>query len=417
MYSFHFEEGPPVRRGWGGRVYTVSELNREVRELLESALAYLWVEGEVSNLKLHSSGHLYFTLKDEGAEIDAALFGAESRGLAFLPENGQKVLAFGRVTIFERRGRYQLVIRELRPAGIGRLQLEFERLKEHLRAEGLFDEARKRPLPPFPELIGIVTSPEGAAIRDICSIIARRYPLVELLLFPARVQGEGAAAEIARAIAAANEYRRDGRGLDVLIVGRGGGSLEDLWAFNEEIVARAIYGSKVPVVSAVGHEIDFTIADFVADVRAPTPSAAAELVVPDRAEIIARIRERLGKLINAEQSLLQQQEARLESILRSYAFRLTGKRLEEELQALDELGERLGRAIARHLQRCEEQLQSLLGRLEVANPLAVLARGYAIAIDLRSGRVMKAAAEAAVGDRLKVRLHRGELLCRVEEVG
>lgn len=415
MYSFQFEA--PDARGWGGRVYTVSELNREVRELLESALAYLWVEGEVSNFKYHSSGHMYFTLKDEGAELDAAIFGAESRGLPFVPENGQKVLAFGRVTLFERRGRYQLVIRELRPAGIGRLQLEFERLKAQLRAEGLFDERHKRRLPAFPKMVGVVTSPEGAAIRDICSIIAKRYPLVALLLFPARVQGAGAAGEIAKAIAAANEYRRDGRGLDLLIVGRGGGSLEDLWAFNEEIVARAIYDSKIPVVSAVGHEIDFTIADFVADLHAPTPSAAAQLVVPDRAELLGRVRDQLRTLIDAEEDLLKRQEARLQSILSRYAFRLTAKRFEERLQALDELCDRLGRAVALRLQRCGERVQSLAGRLELANPLAILSRGYAIVIDPRSGRVVKAAAEAAVGDRLKVKLHRGELLCSVEEVG
>lgn len=417
MSSFQFEGGPPIVRGWGGRVYTVTELNREVRELLESAFAYLWVEGEVSNFKYHSSGHIYFTLKDEGAEIDAAIFGAESRGLPFSPENGQKVLAFGRVTLFERRGRYQLVIRELRPAGIGRLQLEFERLKARLQLEGLFDERHKRPLPAFPQMIGIVTSPEGAAIRDICSIMAKRYPLVSLLLFPARVQGEGAAEEIAQAIAAANRYRRDGKGLDLLIVGRGGGSLEDLWAFNEEVVARAIYDSTIPVVSAVGHEIDFTIADFVADVRAPTPSAAAQLVVPDRGELLGRVQDHLRKLINAEGSLLKRQETRLQSILRSYAFRLTVKKVEEELQALDELCDRLGRAINLRLQRCQERLQSLAGRLEVANPLAILSRGYAIVTDPRSGRVVKAATEAAVGDHLKVQLQHGELLCLVEEVG
>ncbi|MFQ6090111.1 MAG: exodeoxyribonuclease VII large subunit, partial [Candidatus Bipolaricaulia bacterium] len=216
------------------RIYTVSELNREARELLELAFPYLWVEGEVSNFKHHSSGHMYLTLKDEGAEIDAAIFAADNRRLPFTPEDGQEVLAFGRVTLYERRGRYQLVIKELRPAGLGRLQLEFERLKEKLRSEGLFDERHKKPLPPFPERIGVVTSPEGAAIRDICSVIARRYPVAELLLFPTRVQGEGAAEEIARQVARANEYRRDDRGLDLLIVGRGGGSLEDLWAFNEE---------------------------------------------------------------------------------------------------------------------------------------------------------------------------------------
>jgi exodeoxyribonuclease VII large subunit len=417
MYSFQFEEEPPVAGDWGERIYTVSELNREVRELLESALPCLWVEGEVSNFKHHSSGHMYFTLKDEGAEIDAAIFGAESRGLSFTPENGQKILAFGRVTLFERRGRYQLVIRELRPAGIGRLQLEFERLKAQLQAEGLFDERHKRSLPSFPQMVGIVTSPEGAAIRDICSIMAKRYPLVELFLFPARVQGEGAAEEIAQAIAAANEYRQDGRGLNVLIVGRGGGSLEDLWAFNEEAVARAIYNSKIPVVSAVGHEIDFTIADFVADLRAPTPSAAAQLVVPDRAELLGHVQEHLSKLIDNERDLLAWQGLRLQNALRSYAFRLTAKRLDEELQALDELSERLGKAIRLQFQRSEERLHGLLGRLEAANPSSILSRGYALITKAETGELVKAAAQVVRGERVKARLHHGELLCRVEEAG
>lgn len=425
MYSFWFEEEPPARDWEGGegekegegeseRVYTVSELNRRARELLE-ALPYLWVEGEISNFKHHSSGHMYFTLKDEGAEIDAVIFAGENRLLTFTPENGQKVLAFGRVTIFERRGRYQLVIRELRPAGVGRLQLEFERLKARLASEGLFSSERKRPLPPFPERIGVVTSPEGAAIRDICSVIAEHYPLVELLLFPARVQGEGAAEELARAIEAANDYHRDGKGLDLLIVGRGGGSLEDLWAFNEEVVARAIYNSRVPVVSAVGHEIDYTIADFVADLRAPTPTAAAQMVVPDREELLSRVRERLRRLISGMKGLLEQREVRLQAGLRSYAFRRTTRRIEEGLLTLDEFCERLGRALSRRLSQSEERLANLTERLEGANPLAILRRGYAIVLHERSGRVVKAAAEVVRGDRLEVRLHRGELLCRVEE--
>jgi exodeoxyribonuclease VII large subunit len=413
MLPFQFEEEPPAAEG---KVYTVSELNRAVRELLDSVFPYIWVEGEVSNLKHHSSGHIYLTLKDEGAEIDAAIFAAESRPLAFLPEAGQKVLAFGRVTIFERRGRYQFVIQELRPAGIGRLQLEFERLKARLEAEGLFAQERKRPLPSFPQRIGVVTSPEGAAIRDICSVISKRYPLVELLLFPARVQGEGAAEEIARAIEAANRYRRDGRGLDLLIVGRGGGSLEDLWVFNEEVVARAIFSSAVPVISAVGHEIDFTIADFVADLRAPTPTAAAQMAVPDRAELLARVKERLRELIASQEAHLERREARLQTALRSYAFRSVGRRIEEGLQALDELVERLERAIARLLKGSEERLEGLCRRLEGADPKGLLARGYALVMRAATGEVVKAAAEVERGEHLRVRLHRGELLCEVQEV-
>lgn len=414
MYRLQFEE--EFDREEEERIYTVSELNREARELLESAFPYIWVEGEVSNFKHHSSGHMYFTLKDEGAEIDAVIFSAENRRLTFTPEDGQGVLALGRVTLYEGRGRYQLVIRELRPAGVGRLQLEFERLKGRLQAEGLFDERHKQPLPPFPELVGVVTSPEGAAIRDICTVVARRYPLAELLLFPARVQGEGAAEEIARAIAAANGYRRDGRGIDALIVGRGGGSLEDLWAFNEEVVARAIFNSWVPVISAVGHEVDFTIADFVADLRAPTPSAAAQLAVPDRGELLSRVGEHLRKLIARQGDQLDQQEFRLQNILRGYAFRLTTKRIEEKLQALDELGERLSRAIARRLERGAERLASLVGRLEAANPAAVLGRGYSIATAVETGEVLKSARQVREGEQVEVKLHRGELLCEVERI-
>ncbi len=413
MLPFQFEEESPTP---AAGVLTVSELNRAVRELLDSAFSYLWVEGEVSNLRRHSSGHIYFTLKDEGAEIDAAIFAAENRPLASLPEAGQKVLAFGKVTLFERRGRYQFVIYELRPAGIGRLQLEFDRLKARLEAEGLFSPERKRPLPHFPQRIGIVTSPEGAAIRDICSIISQRYPLVELFLFPTRVQGEGAAEEIALAIEAANRYRHNGKGLDLLIVGRGGGSLEDLWAFNEEVVARAIFNSAIPVISAVGHEIDFTIADFVADLRAPTPTAAAQLAVPDRAELLTRIKECLRGLLAHQEAHLERREARLRAALRSYAFRSVGRRIEEGLQALDELMERLERAIVRLLQGREERLEGLCRRLEGADPRGILARGYAIVARAATGEVVKAAAEVAQGERLRVKLHRGELLCEVQQV-
>jgi len=409
MNPFPFAEEPLA----GESIYTVSELNREARELLESAFPYIWVEGEISNFKHHSSGHMYLTLKDEGAEISAVIFAAENRRLPFTPEDGQRVLAFGRVTLFERRGRYQLVIKELRSAGLGRLQLEFERLKERLKAEGLFDERYKQPLPPFPQRIGVVTSPEGAAIRDICSIISERWPIVELLLFPARVQGEGAAEEIAEAIAAANEYRRDG--LDLLIVGRGGGSLEDLWAFNEEPVARAIFNSRIPVISAVGHEVDFTIADFVADYRAPTPTAAAQAAVPDRQEILSRVAEELREIAARQRGLLERREFRLQNILRSYAFRLTTKRIEEGAQAVDELGERLGRTIARRLARGEERLAGLIGRLEAANPAMVLKRGYAIATKAATGELLKSARQVREGERVKLRLHEGELLCAVEE--
>jgi len=404
------EEAEPHRRP----IYTIAQLNREARQLLEGAFPGVWVEGEVSNFRHHSSGHMYFTLKDEEAEIDAVIFALEGELLEFEPEDGQRVLAFGRVTVYERRGRYQLVCSELRPAGLGRLQLELERLKARLQAEGLFAEERKRPLPRFPQRIGVVTSPEGAAIRDICTVIAERYPPVEVVLFPARVQGEGAAEEIARAIQAANRYSESQEPLDLLIVGRGGGSLEDLWAFNEEVVARAISESKLPVISAVGHEVDLTIADLVADYRAPTPTAAAQAAVPDRTELLSLLEGLRGQLVRLQGERLEGLELRLERALRSYAFRLPKRQIEEGLQRLDGLWERLLRALERRLTREEERLAGLVARLEGAGPLAVLRRGYALLLRERTGEPLTSAAQVAEGELVRAKLYEGELLCRVE---
>ncbi len=404
------EEAEPRRRP----IYTIAQLNREARQLLEGAFPGVWVEGEVSNFRHHSSGHMYFTLKDEEAEIDAVIFALEGELLEFEPEDGQRVLAFGRVTLYERRGRYQLVCSELRPAGLGRLQLELERLKARLQAEGLFAEERKRPLPRFPQRIGVVTSPEGAAIRDICTVIAERYPPVEVVLFPTRVQGEGAAEEIAQAIQAANRYSESQEPLDLLIVGRGGGSLEDLWAFNEEVVARAISKSKLPVISAVGHEVDLTIADLVADYRAPTPTAAAQAAVPDRTELLSLLEGLRGQLVRLQGERLEGLELRLERALRSYAFRLPKRQIEEGLQRLDGLWERLLRALERRLTREEERLAGLVARLEGAGPLAVLRRGYALLLRERTGEPLTSAAQVAEGELVRAKLYEGELLCRVE---
>jgi len=404
------EEAEPRRRP----IYTIAQLNREARQLLEGAFPGVWVEGEVSNFRHHSSGHMYFTLKDEEAEIDAVIFALEGELLEFEPEDGQRVLAFGRVTLYERRGRYQLVCSELRPAGLGRLQLELERLKARLQAEGLFAEERKRPLPRFPQRIGVVTSPEGAAIRDICTVIAERYPPVEVVLFPTRVQGEGAAEEIAQAIQAANRYSESQEPLDLLIVGRGGGSLEDLWAFNEEVVARAISESKLPVISAVGHEVDLTIADLVADYRAPTPTAAAQAAVPDCTELLSLLEGLRGQLVRLQGERLEGLELRLERALRSYAFRLPKRQIEEGLQRLDGLWERLLRALERRLTREEERLAGLVARLEGAGPLAVLRRGYALLLRERTGEPLTSAAQVAEGELVRAKLYEGELLCRVE---
>ncbi|MCK5525880.1 MAG: exodeoxyribonuclease VII large subunit, partial [Candidatus Latescibacteria bacterium] len=270
--------------------YSVSDITRAIKGLLDEGLMPLWVEGEVSNYVHHTSGHRYFTLKDETSQLRCVMWKWQGQ-LRFRPEDGMKVRAYGRISVYERGGQYQLVVSELHPAGVGELQLAFEQLKERLAKEGLFDESRKRSLPRFPQRIGVVTSPTGAAIRDIAHGIGRRFPSAQVVLWPARVQGEGAAAQIAEGIEKLNAYGE----VDVLIVGRGGGSLEDLWAFNEEEVARAIYASGIPVVSAVGHEIDFVIADFVADRRAPTPSAAAEMVVRDGAELMRGVTDLRGR--------------------------------------------------------------------------------------------------------------------------
>lgn len=419
QFQFDFEAEPELEAKEEEKelhrpIYTVAQLNREARRLLEGAFFDVWVEGEVSNLRHHSSGHIYLTLKDEEAEIDAVIFALEGELLEFEPEDGQRVLAFGRVTLYERRGRYQLVISELRPAGLGRLQLELERLKARLQAEGLFAEERKRPLPRFPQRIGVVTSPEGAAIHDICTVIAKRYPPVEVVLFPARVQGEGAAEEIAQAIQAANRYSESRKPLDLLIVGRGGGSLEDLWAFNEEVVARAISASKLPVISAVGHEVDLTIADLVADHRAPTPTAAAQAAVPDRAELLSSLEGLCEQLVRLQEERLEEIKLRLEQALRSYAFRLPGRQIEEGLQRLDSLWERLLGAVERRLSREEERLAGLVARLEGAGPLAVLRRGYALLWRERTGEPLTSAAQVAEGELVKAKLYQGELLCRVE---
>ncbi|MFQ5772424.1 MAG: exodeoxyribonuclease VII large subunit, partial [bacterium] len=274
--------------------YSVSELTRQIKFLLESSFPEIWVQGEISNFTHHSSGHMYFSLKDENAQISCVMWRSRNQHLFFTPQDGMKVILDARITVYEKRGAYQLDVLQMQPAGVGELQLAFEQLKNRLREEGLFSEEFKKPIPLYPERIGIVTSPTGAAVQDLISVLQRRFPGIEIIINAARVQGEGAATEIARAIDDFNDYGK----VDVLIVGRGGGSLEDLWAFNEEVVARAVFRSKIPIISAVGHEVDFTICDFVADLRAPTPSAAAELAVRHRDELHAFLKTNLETTTN-----------------------------------------------------------------------------------------------------------------------
>ena len=390
-------------------IYTVSELNRAIKRLLSGAYADIWLEGEVSNLRRPTSGHVYFTLKDEGAQVRAVAFRGVAGSLRFDIEDGLQIVVRGEVTVYEPRGDYQIIVGHAEPKGIGALQLAFEQLKARLADEGLFDPERKVPLPVLPARIGVVTSPTGAAFRDILNVIGRRFPKVSIVLAPAKVQGEGAAEEIARGIRMLN-----GLGdIDVMIVGRGGGSLEDLWAFNEEVVARAIAGSSVPVISAVGHEIDFVIADFVADVRAPTPSAAAELVVGEY-EAMARHLLDLSAALPAQLRVqIDAMRAKVDSIRRGYAFLAVVDRVRQLQMRADELGEQLLREGRRGVELHRRSLSAAAGKLDALSPLAVLGRGYAAVYGLRQAAVVRSHRELRKGDDVDVTLGRGSFRASV----
>jgi len=438
------------------RVLTVTELTVKVRDLLETEFVEVWVEGELSNCRLWNTGHLYFTLKDGGSQIKAVMFRTTVRYLKFKPADGLRVVARGRVSVYEPKGEYQLVCEHLEPQGLGALQLAFDQLKKRLQAEGLFEGERKRPLPTLPRKIGIVTSLDGAAIRDIINILRRRYANAHLVIRPTRVQGDGAALEIARGLRAIGRVP----GVDVIIVGRGGGSIEDLWAFNEEAVARAIAEAPVPVISAVGHETDTTIADFVADLRAPTPSAAAELVVAAKDEFSARIDRLRDRLRAAARGRVQGLSRRVHVLSSRPGFAgipgrlaMRGRhaaelshalarvmradvgarerrrqQLERQLTTFD-LGRRLAGirtrlvradgqltgAVRGRQHRAVAQLGSAAGRLDTLSPLAVLGRGYAVCWIADRTRALRDAADVAAGDRVTVTLARGELECDVRE--
>ena len=366
----------------GTVTYTVTEITRRIKQLLEGGFASIVVQGEISNFKRHTSGHLYFTLKDEGAQIAGVMWRSRAAGLSLMPEDGMKVVVTGRLTVYEVRGNYQIDATSIRPLGIGELQIAFEKLKQKLSEEGLFDEEKKVPLPEFPERIGIVTSPTGAAIRDMLNVLRRRFPGLMVVLNPARVQGAGAAEDIARAIDEFNAYA----GVDVLIVGRGGGSLEDLWAFNEEAVARAIARSRIPVVSAVGHEIDFTIADFVADLRAPTPSAAAELVVRDRRALLDIVRNSWYTIEQNILDMLTHSKENIAHILRSHAFNKPLDLLRQYSQRLDEVQKGIETSTAHAIAITAANLRGLERRVAALNPQLALKRGYAIVY--KNGRVV-----------------------------
>ncbi|MFQ5817460.1 MAG: exodeoxyribonuclease VII large subunit [Terriglobia bacterium] len=438
------------------KIYTVSELTGQVKDILERTFRDVWVQGEVSNFRVSPYGHYYFTLKDEAAQMRCFCHKKEMKFYKFRPEDGLQITARGLLSVYEPRGDYQLVVSYLEPAGYGALQVAFEQLKERLRKEGLFEAARKRPLPLLPRRIGLVTSPRGAAIADMIRILRRRFEGLHLILYPVRVQGEGAAEEIVEAVEYFSRVRVKP---EVLIVARGGGSFEDLWAFNEEVVARALAASKIPVISAVGHETDFTIADFVADVRAATPSAAAELVVARKEDFTASIAALEDKLRRDIQYQILHARQRLTALLAHRGFQRLQAFLQEQAQWANELHTRLlaavrdavgeargvlavqvsrlgafdlrGRLRERGLRLVEQQrrlvertrtqlgaaahrLEVLAGQLGQLSPLAILERGYAIVFDA-AGKIVKRAAAVRVGEAIDVQLHRGRLRARVQK--
>ena len=395
------------------RIYTVSELTKFVRVTLEDALPSIWVEGEISNFVLHSSGHMYFSMKDAGAVLKCAMFKRSNLGLKFKPKDGMKVLCYGRLSVYEARGDYQLIAEQIEPKGVGALELAFQQLKEKLLKEGLFDEAHKIPVPELATRIGIVTSPTGAAIRDILNIVRRRFSNIEVIINPVKVQGEGAKDEIAAAI---RQFNKLG-GVDVIIVTRGGGSLEDLWAFNEEVVARAIYDSKLPVISAVGHEIDFTIADFVADLRAPTPSAAAELVIPRKEDLVNRINNSLVRLKNSLSGTVETLSERFEALKASYVLRQPLNIVMQYQQEIDDLKKDLGIRVDHIVKMRGENFNFLGGKLGALNPLAILNRGYSVTVKLPGETILKDTASLSKGDTVETRLGEGKFRSVVEDVG
>jgi exodeoxyribonuclease VII large subunit len=385
-------------------ILKVKDLNRLAKEVLERSFSFVSVEGEVSNFKRHApSGHLYFTLKDEAAQVRVVMWRSDASRVRFEMSDGLKIIVRGKISIYEPRGDFQLYATSILPAGQGALQVAFEQLKKKLGDEGLFDEDHKRSLPEFPRKIGVVTSLEGAAVRDIVSVISRRFPALEVIVYPVKVQGDGAAEEIAEAIENFNKIPD----VDVMIVGRGGGSLEDLWAFNEEIVARAIYNSRIPIISAVGHQVDFTIADFVADVRAATPSAAAELVVPDKLEVLAGVQTFARTMTTQVEQLISQLSLQLDKLTHHYALRQPASLVDQKLQFVDELTRRIQTQTQHYFDSKLQSLNSISSHLNALSPRGVMRRGYAI-IESSRGYIASVK-KIEVGENARIHLRDGIL--------
>ncbi len=389
----------------------MTQVNELVKALVDGAspLQNVHIQGELSNYKIYPSGHHYFTLKDGGSAIRCVMFASSAMHLRFRPENGMKVVAAGRVSVYPRDGAYQLYCSSLSAAGVGDLYVAYEQLKEKLYQRGLFDEGHKKPLPRYPGRIAIVTSSAGAAVHDMIRILRRRYPIAKVILLPVRVQGTEAPGEISEAIAYANEHRL----ADVLITGRGGGSIEDLWAFNDERVAYAIYDSEIPVISAVGHEPDVTISDFVADARASTPSNAAEIAVPDMGELLGRLTQQDGRMRQGLLNAAEKRRQRLECVAARRIWQDSGTLLQDKRQALDGVTARLTDAAQRSLQQKAQRLATLSSAVDAMSPLKVLGRGYAIATD-DGARIIRSSQQLAEGDRVHLQFQSGGATCRVE---
>lgn len=439
-------------------IYTVSELTQNIKFVLEDTFGYVWVEGEISNLRSPGSGHLYFTLKDQFSELRAVMFKNSNTNLRFELEDGLHVLCYGKITVYEKRGEYQIKVEYIEPKGYGALMLALEQLKKKLAQEGLFDERYKKKIPFLPQKIGIVTSITGAAIRDILRVLKRRFYNLHIFIYPVRVQGEYAAGEIAQAI---RDFNSMSEKMDVLIVGRGGGSIEDLWAFNDEIVARAIFESEIPIISAVGHERDWTISDYVADLRAPTPSAAAEMVVRRKAELEDTIHQFSRRLKLAIFSVVERKRKTLNMLSGHYGLKRIEDIIPQKIQRIDELEERMKRRMRELLASKRETLRTLSGsyglkrikelipakkerieelklryqtimnqllntrkerlgylthHLNNLNPLSILSRGYSLSIDSETGKILKDTSQLQIGQRVKTRLHKGSFISRVEKI-
>lgn len=390
------------------KIATVSQINGYIKKILDSNIILndIWIKGEISNFKLHYSGHMYITLKDEGGVLKAVMFKSAASGLNFKPEDGMKVLARGRISVYEAGGSYQLYIEEMIPDGVGELYIAYEQLKKRLEEEGLFRDEHKKPIPQFPEKVGVITAATGAAVRDIINVITRRYPHAEIILYPSLVQGAGAASNISKGISYFNEHNL----VDVIIAGRGGGSIEDLWAFNEEIVARSIFSSKIPIISAVGHETDFTIADFVADLRAPTPSAAAEIAVPSQLELVSRVMVDKSRITNAMIKRIDAERKKLKSL----KVKNPKDTIMDSYQKVDNLYKQVEKNFMIKLMWGKDQLGTLAAKLDALSPLKVMARGYAIPMD-DEGNVIRYAKDMEPGMEFNLKLSDGEKECIVKE--